>query len=381
MTVRQGILEILEFLYAPVAWRIPDDFLQFSHYQRIVLNNLEWTSSPGYPYMLEATTNGQYFGFVEGAGVSQDKLMQVWELVKQRLSGSSPDPIRLFIKPEPHKEKKILKKAFRLISSVSVVDQIIDQMLFGTMNDLLVEEVLEVPSKAGWTPYCGGWKIMPVRNWMSMDKSGWDWTARLWLFHLTFELRKRLCRTSGPLLEQWVTMASRRYAELFVDPLFITSGGTLLRQKKPGVMKSGSVLTISDNSIMQVILHLRVCLENDWNIGDIYSMGDDTIQERPDNLEEYLEKIGQYCIVKDCRKAVEFAGHRFEGSRVEPLYLGKHAFQLLHANPKFEEEIAESYRLLYHRSSKLSVMASVLEVLNRNLRSSDFFDRIYDGGE
>lgn len=363
--VRREIMEVLEKQYAKARWSIPDDFLTYQHFRRVV-EEIDFTSSPGYPYMRRHTNNGSFF-HRKNEELPEERLQEVWELVKMRLRERDSDPIRLFIKPEPHSLKKLDSYRYRLISSVSVVDQLIDAMLFGEMNTLVTDKCVELPCKGGWSPYCGGWKLVPPTGTMSLDKSGWDWSVQSWLFEMELQLRVRLCQN---LTSQWLELATWRYQCLFWNPRFITSGGLLLRQKNPGVMKSGCFNTLVTNSIMQSIVHLRACQELDMNPGWLWSLGDDTLQGAipRDALGQYLDHVGQYCHVKHCVDGAEFAGMKFFGPRVEPLYGGKHSYQLLHMDRNNATEMASSYALLYHRSRK---SAALKEILGSLLQTTD----------
>ncbi|QKI29247.1 hypothetical protein 2 [Teucrium fruticans sobemo-like virus] len=304
------------------SWSIPEDFLTRSHFERVV-RSLDWTSSPGYPYLTIHPTNAQFFGVVEGEP-SQDRLEVVWNLVSSQISEARADPIRLFVKPEPHKEAKISDGRFRLISSVSVVDQIIDHMLHDEYDAQLAANWMTHPPKVGWTPFIGGWKAFPrYERPLALDKKAWDWTVRPWLLWMSLEHRKRRCSN---LTQEWVSLAEMRWKHLYGAPVFVTSGGALLQQNTPGVRKSGCVTTLTDNSLEQDILHRRVSLEMVreghpcppplWGC-----MGDDTYQEAPSNVQRYVDLMAQFCIVKQAVLKPEFCGFRFLGSRVEPMYL------------------------------------------------------------
>lgn len=368
------ILNELKRQFAPAAWSIPDDFLQYTHFERVV-QGLDMTSSPGYPYMRRATTNKVFFQQDGQGKFPQSRLQEIWFLVEERLSSRGSDPIRLFIKPEPHKREKCEQKRYRLISSVSVIDQIIDSMLFGEMNRRVIEECVDLPCKGGWSPFVGGWKAVPRQGVMSLDKKGWDWSAHLWLFEIELRLRAQLCRN---ITEKWLSLASWRYKELFVNPTFVTSGGMLFKQRKPGVMKSGCFNTLVTNSIMQLIIHLRVCLEMGIEPGWLWALGDDTLQKllQGEQLQDYLRLAANYCHVKHCVEGAEFAGMRFLGEQVEPLYGGKHSFQLKHMPVKFAHDIADAYALLYHRSRKIT---SLLHLLGDKVRATpEFRDVVWD---
>lgn len=373
--LRTRILSTARSAYESAEWYLPDDFLQFSHFER-VLAKLDWTSSPGYPYMRRATNNRQLFKVADDGTIDQDRKLWMWDIVSQRIKNRTSDPIRLFIKPEPLKKKKLEQHRYRLISSVSVADQIIDHMLFGDMNDKLIESWPMIPSKPGWSHLIGGWRHVPVEQWVAADKSGWDWTMMLWLIDLVLSLRASLCKNLTP---EWLDLARWRYIELFVAPLFIASNGMLLRQKRPGVMKSGCVNTISDNSMMQYLLHLRVCFELGIEPEELWSMGDDTLQKKMQRIKEYFEKLAQYCKLKQWAITNEFAGFRFQGRSVEPLYRGKHAYTLLHMDPAIKDDLADAYMLQYHRSKHRSYLANMFTEMGCKLRSDVEYDLIFDG--
>nr|QZZ63363.1 hypothetical protein [Leuven Sobemo-like virus 3] len=379
--IRNMVLLRAESVFDPLYWEIPADFCSYSHYLR-VLDKLDMSSSPGYPYMRRSPTNAILFRVDENGVKSEESVNYVWQVVRQRLDGfTEADPIRLFVKQEPHKLIKIEQGRYRLISSVSVVDQIIDHMLFDEMNDKIVKSWLENPIKIGWSSLNGGWKAFPPGKRFAIDKSSWDWTVQMWILELCLAIRLRLCKTTGPLLDNWVAIAKYRYMQLYGNPLFITSGGLLLRQLQEGVQKSGCVNTLADNSIAQWILHCRVCIERNVepNDFDLWAMGDDTSQ----SLVEpgYLDWLGEFCIVKECQQAREFCGMRFNGINVEPLYKGKHAFNLLHLNPAYEADVANSYTLLYHRSCHRDWMRSLFESMGLKIFPLWYCDAIYDGYE
>lgn len=377
--VRAVIMEHFLAAHKSVRWEIPKDFLTRTHFNRAILR-LDMRSSPGYPYMLTAPTNGDYFKI--GEEWNEDRINHMWELVNLRIrTESEADPIRTFIKPEPHTDKKILEGRYRIISSVSVADQLIDHMLFGDMNDLLIKNWMFVPSKAGWSFLHGGWKLMPrsEEDHVAIDKSAWDWTVKLWLVEMILECRLKSCTTQGELLSFWYEKAAYRYRQLFCEAVFITSGGLMLKQLDDGIMKSGCVNTISDNSMMQYILHTRVCLENGFDIGRIMSMGDDTLQQKPEDLSLYLWSLGQFCKVKQADSLVEFAGFRFQGMRVEPCYRGKHAFTLLHVDDDVVDDMALSYSLMYHRSSYRGWTANVFRSLGCEIPNTEWLDAVFDG--
>lgn len=355
-----------------VEWELPADFLTFSHFLR-VLGDVDFSSSPGYPYRLRAPSNSVFFKRRDDGVIPSDRLLEVWDLVELQIRERVSDPIYLFVKQEPHKKAKKGRK--RLISSVSIIDQIIDQMLFSGFNQWLIDDAATGPVKAGWNIMAGGWKTLPVSGW-SLDKKAWDWTVKPWALQMCLEFRRSTLK-SGPHDALWYSLASWRYWELFYNARFALPDGSIHKQLKPGIMKSGCVNTIADNSLMQLILHFRVCAELEVEPGWIWALGDDTRQQTPRDKRSYLDRLNQYALVKQDTELCEFAGYRYTGGNIEPLYRGKHAFNMLYCDPTIQADIARSYSLLYHRSKQSAAINSILAYLGNPL-NKEFRDYLWD---
>lgn len=366
-------------IFTAAQWRIPDDLLSYDHFERVI-SDLDWNSSPGYPYLLQFSTNRDFFEVVNGKPSIGAK-QRVWDLVCMQLEKEKSDPVRLFVKPEPHKQSKLDSHRYRLISSVSVIDQIIDHMLFGDFNKKLIEHYMEVPSKVGWSPYLGGWKIVPAGRMVATDKSAWDWTVKEWLVTAEFAVRDNLCanRHTSDKYDCWHHYARLRYKQLYYENVFVTSGGIFLHQKLPGVVKSGCVNTIATNSIMQVLIHHKACLDVNENPRPLWAMGDDTLQYPQADMHEYCRALSRYCKLKEYQAVTEFAGNRFvAGGTVEPLYRAKHAFNLLHVDPAVAPDLCFAYALLYHHSESKDEVLRVLSELGL-VPPDEYLSIIFDG--
>ncbi|APG75745.1 hypothetical protein 2 [Shuangao sobemo-like virus 1] len=359
-------------------WEIPPDFLERTHFDRVVAA-IDMTSTPGYPYIRSATTNRQYFN-ADDPVKFRETCDAIYETVCAKIDGRmGADHIRLFIKGEPLPQHKVEEGRLRLISSVSVVDQIVDAMLHGACNEALKEKHAYVTPKVGWSPYGGGWKIIPKEGWMALDKKAWDWSVKPWILEAELEIRIGLCTNIN---EKWLTLARKRYEQLFVEPIFVTSGGLLLQQIEGGIIKSGMVCTITTNCFGQDITHVTTCYTNGLLADWLYSMGDDTLQpplEEPERT-EYLETLSQYCHIKPGVGTNEFAGFRY-GRGIEPLYRPRHAYQLLHFDDRYKEQLAASYTLLYHRSSCRNWMEKFFTELGISFPARNIRDIIWDSEE
>lgn len=376
-SLKERVTHTVTTMLRAAKWHVPSDFMTYPHFLRVVFN-VDMTSSPGYPYMKVASNNAQFFNYVDGQ-FDSDRLQQIWIMIQNQINEKVSDPIRLFIKPEPHSIKKMETGRYRLISSVSIIDQIIDAMLHGELNQELIDNWIYTPVRVGWSPLNGGWRRMPfVPKQMAIDKSSWDWTAQPWLFEVALEVRKRLCYN---LTTKWADLADWRCQQLFGNPRFITSGGLLLRQLQPGVMKSGCYNTLMDNSIMQLILHAAVCHTLSIPIGGIIAMGDDTLQDDlPEPLRsQYMAELSMYCNIKVCKTATEFCGFTFHVSgEIEPNYRGKHAYKMLYMSDKIADSMAESYTLMYHRSRFSSLIDNFFRKMGLQFKTRAQRDLLYD---
>lgn len=318
------------------------------------------------------TTNKEVFGY-GSTGYSLDRLYIVRNAVKRRLESlqdvSYADPIKVFIKMEPHKLSKIKEGRFRIISGVSVIDSIVDRILFIRLAHKIKSNFDKLGVMIGWSPLGGGYRyidsITNGKKMVTIDKSHWDFTVKDWMVDGLLEI---LLRISPNAPGWWTTSVVKRFDHLFRKPIYSFGDGSVGKQPVAGIMKSGCYLTIIGNSILQLFLHY---LALDFlNIRDnlvIIAMGDDTLQEDFPNFDEYhkyIESLGVKCKVSRPDKP-EFAGFIFPKGRFEPEYMAKHIFKLgfLTTDRQVVISTLRSYQLLYYSHSwMLSYLRLVCEL-------------------
>lgn len=357
------VVNTLERMYAAtkVRWGgMPTDWNSF------ICHNIDWTSTPGWPWKKQFPTNKDLFEF-DGIRCSDERVEMVKMAVLNRwtnlLHFPLADPIYTFIKQEPHKRTKADKRAWRLISGVGLTDSLIDRILYGEWLDNLIDKWDEIPSKAGWAPYKNGfrWLTRAFRNKqpVSIDKSSWDWTVNDWHVKVLVSLIPRML---FDIDEVWRDVFGSRMQALFGSgfPEFKFGCECTFTQQVDGIMKSGCLGTIGFNSILQVADHLAA----DGSEEDlIFSMGDDTVQEMPYDLEGYISKLRKTgAVIKevDVGWPIAFAGtHMSEDSSI-PAYKSKHMFALLHLDDRYGKETLESYRHQYALDPKVSIFLEKL---------------------
>lgn len=336
----------------PAITSLPDDFLCRSQFDRVV-HDLQRQSSPGLPLCYQFPTNGDFIGSVDQP--KQANIEMLWNMVKEQICARKSDPLRVFIKQEPHTMTKICNRRFRLIIGVSLVDQVIDHMLFGPLNKREIELFDRIPSAPGWSPVHGGWRMIPSDG-IGYDRSSWDWTVPAWLIGLDFELRRQLYSN---VTDEWVSLARHRYEAMYGSSLFQLSSGHQFRQSHPGIVKSGSVNTASSNSHMQLLLHAAAAYETKLDVSGFFlAMGDDTIQDT--TSPEYVEYLNSIVKVKPETRG-EFCSFKFfPGGRFEPQRLGKHLMNLLFVPGKYLKDSLRSLQIIYARSLRLPRIRAIV---------------------
>ena len=250
--------------------------------------------STGYPLCRDFSTNRVL--------IEQKGIMFIVNLVLQRIRNFyltgvyDDDYIRYFVKGEAHKWAKVKEGRYRLIASLSTVDQVVDALLFDNMLEAEVKASADTPIKNGRSFLYNGLDSMFNRcGWNSntivcfKDVSAWDWHVRAWQYELYYDTTVRLCNN-------WPQNPNNLYAALMRERLMclmyakcMTSDGNLYQQCIPGTVRSGSKITLSMNTRCSVgdkidgaIMDHGKFTKDDWIIG----IGDDTIEAKsiPDEL-------------------------------------------------------------------------------------------------
>lgn len=361
-------------LYGPHLKPTSRDWFTYSNFLEVI-RNLNMKSNPGLPLCYSYATIGDYLGYKEGY-VPEAKLRELWLLVQQRVIDKCWDPFRVFLKKEPVKKSKIEEGRYRLIFSGSLVDQIIDHLLFDQMNCEEVEKMWEVPSKVGWSPFgisCK--KLLDLfRKPICLDKSFWDWSMQGFVAEMDLRFRKEF--SDDPL---WNELADSRYNYCFKEAEVMLSDGSVYKQQVGGIMKSGLVNTISTNSRAQVMLDLivrkRLCLKP----GLVCAQGDDTIQEEPQQLEEYLKEMAKLGVKTKVEEGTAFCG--FELTTKEPIYKEKHLAKMITAEWDNRESFFQSMQLMYAHSPDLDWIQRVVTKLDLKVLHKSVLRAMFDREE
>nr|BBA66262.1 replicase polyprotein [Citrus vein enation virus] len=245
------------------------------------------------------------------------------------------DPIRLFVKLEPHKRAKIEQKRFRLIASVSLADQLVARMLFQEQNQAELDMYMYIPSKPG-LGFSKDSQVLEftksiaylahttpedlVNNWsehlIPTDCSGFDWSVPMWLLEDDLAVRNELTINCS---DDLIKMRSE-WLRCLGQSVLVLSNGMMVAQLEPGIQKSGSFNTSSTNSRMRYMASLYAGAS--WAV----TMGDDALESVDSDLSQYA-LLGLIC---ERAEEFDFCSHIFKApSVVVPKNIHKMIFGLL----------------------------------------------------
>nr|APG75813.1 hypothetical protein 2 [Hubei diptera virus 14] len=360
------------------------DVTNFFSYEKFIeaVWALDNTSSPGYPFMFEKTTIGDWLEF-NGYKHSETQIAKLWIMVNDLVNCEEWDVLwRCFIKQEPTKSYKIESSRYRLIMCPPLHLQVLWQMVFAAQNAIEISKAYYIPSQQGISMPYGRWKLF-YEQWKNKgitsgtDATAWDWNLPGWMIRLDLEFRKRLVRGST---SNWEKLANKLYENAFRDCKIIFSCGTILQQQSWGVMKSGCVNTISTNSHCGVFYHFIYCFENKVEINPLPSVvGDDKLQhpKHCENIETY-EKYGM--LIKSVSDTMEFVGHEFRETGPCPMYIYKHIYNLLYQEDDLLPEVLDGYLRLYANSEEFNMWYDIARELGLlvNCRTRTYYKSWYN---
>lgn len=259
------------------------------------------------------------------------------------------DPVRLFVKNEPHTQLKISQGRFRLISSVSLVDQLVERLLFGPQNSIEIDLWDKIPSKPGMglslaSQASSIWSDLKYKHTLcpaaEADISGFDWSVQDWELAADVVMRIQLGGFKGK-----IARAAINRFRCLSNAVFQLSNGTLIEQGLPGLMKSGSYCTSSSNSRIRCLM--AELIGAPWYI----AMGDDSVEGFVSEARQAYGALGHLC--KDyipCEmsssgalKGVNFCSHKLEEDSFYLTTWPKSLYRYLSGNMR-EDDLAVELR-------------------------------------
>lgn len=307
-------------------------------------------SSPGVPLASVGSTNGIVMKVLgnELVDVVLDRIENLLSFsldeIKsmsriERIDNNLVDPVRCFVKAEPHKAEKVKEGRMRLIASVSLVDKIIEMLLHRSLHKTEIRNWMSIPSKPG----IGFSKEMnddvfdsvmekhSIETQAYTDISGWDWSVKDYMIEDCAEGEILLCYNASEVWKHLVRAEAIKESQ----SVYQFSDGTLVALKYNGVVNSGKYKTSRGNSWMRVYLAhsigARFCI----------AAGDDSVESFvEDAVAKYKEKgftIKDYQRVED---GFEFCSRWYQQGFSFPLNGDKMLMNLLHCRIEDESQFA-----------------------------------------
>ena len=295
-----------------------------------------------------------------------------WDLVKHGLV----DPVRLFVKNEPHKMSKILEGRLRLIFSMSVIDNVIARILFSRQNNAEIEVWDHIPMKPGMgltDEYMRMIYLYVKSNatggLMETDMKGWDWSFQEQDCISDLERRAAL---NGGKHTLWYRIAKAHYY-CVMRKVMCLSNGEMYKQTSPGVLPSGWYNTSSTNSAVRIINHEHAALMEKVE-PFIMAMGDDGVERPIPNLEYHYRTLGKTCglINNVTADSFEFCSTQFVGGLGVPVNVTKQLFNLLKTRPVTYHDAAQRFDQFKYELRHHPQLANLISLV----RESGWFDLV-----
>ena len=288
-------------------------------YDWIISREVNPRSHPGVPWCDFGSTNGVVLeAFPELVrDAVQQRLSLLLSTPLEHLIRASPealvnaglcDPIRCFIKSEPHKASKLAEGRLRIIAGVSLVDNIIERILYRAQNKKEILNWESIPFNPGMGLHDEG--LLKIRRKMERmsslcesDISAWDWSVPGWMMEDAKDLRLLVAGLGKDTC--FARLVEARY-QCHQKKVFYV-GGKLFSQERPGIVPSGSYLTSSDNSHMRYMAAMIVQTQGGEENPDAEVMGDDGVEKPVPNGQALYSALGL-----KCSQYLERPGRAFE---------------------------------------------------------------------
>lgn len=313
-----------------------EDLAQLGHYIGQLFESVKGESDPGYPLRNHAKTKARA---IESF---REQIIECTIARLDLLTGEIPpdatplwllqrgyaDAVRIFVKNEPHSTAKLEEQRVRLISSLSLVDELVARILYTVQNKTEIRSWENCPSKPGMgftqeqteslISYRNAWKLNE-----SFDVSGWDWSVPDWLLDWDARARAALAHADENSL---FFKACRNLAMVLGRSVFILANGDVYAQVWYGLMKSGWYNTSSTNSRMLFMIALSAGAEH------AAAAGDDHIAAVLHLLDYMKRMLGYGFRVKHSPQnpdTFDFCSHLYRDGKAHTLNVQKITFALL----------------------------------------------------
>lgn len=264
-----------------------------------IKSQLKAEASPGVPHAKISNRNDQLLSVMGDRfneivlnriekiiSMSEDELVKMDRRV--RIDNNLVDPVRVFIKNEPHKVEKIMEGRLRLIMSVSLTDKVIEMLISKHLCKLEIQNWRDIPSKPG-IGFSDEDNRMVYEDIMSSglemcssDVSGWDWGVKEWQILDEAESIIKLANNPSPVWKHLLRMK----AHLEAESVYQFSDGVMVAPNFKGIQNSGKNRTSRSNSWM------RVRVADLVGSRKTVASGDDCLESKVDDAVNKYQRYG-----------------------------------------------------------------------------------------
>lgn len=248
----------------------------------------------GYPYCENGQpTNKQVLASYGEKGFATHVLNEWDDLALQA---------KVFLKGEPTKQSKLSKGMPRVITGFPLHVTVKHAAIFRPLAESLVKHWKKIPVKFAFSPAQTGHiehlaSVLPGKIWES-DKSNWDYMMSMWIANCCRDATKMLALKppswDDEQYQRYLSDIDGAFKQVFEKTLYRTSDGHLYTPRERGIMKSGWFMTIAQNSMAQLVVHVMTCIRLGLTNEEILALaivagGDDVNQEPvPQGVEAYV---------------------------------------------------------------------------------------------
>lgn len=291
------------------------------------VQDLKRDATPGTPYSLLGGNNGQLIDsfYNELVELTVRRLLCLQRASFrtapiQAVEADLCDPIRVFVKQEPHKLEKIKTRRLRLIWVLSVIDQLVERVLYSDQTKIEIEHWKSSPTKPGMGATDEDFEALyefmtqllsphsAPSGLSNTDVKGWDCSVKRWMQVADYVTRLR--HWAVPLDSDLARIAYV-VTELRCQPIISLSDGQLFVKTRPGMQISGRLITSNGNSRMRVLLaSLR--------FAPCMAMGDDCVESSlGERTSSFYTSLGLSVeeSLHDSVLGIVFCSHEYIGPR------------------------------------------------------------------
>lgn len=333
--LRHNLPEFLQF-YDREGWSKEIDRLKL---------RIKAEASPGVPYCTVANRNDQLMELLgeELNDIVLDRIEKRLTLGlgvqylsrRERIDKGLMDPVRVFVKNEPHKRAKVEEGRMRLIMSVSIVDKIVEMLVCDHLYKLEIRSWRDIPSKPGigFSPEDNEAVYRDIHDsglfMAESDISGWDWSVKEWMICDEARAVVKLCENPSRC---WETLIAVN-AILESASIYQFSDGMMVSPTFTGIVNSGKQKTSRGNSFM------RVRLADLIGSRKTIAAGDDCVESFVAGAKERYNELGITCKnYTPIESSFEFCSRVYSRNGSYPVNAAKMIMNILHTTPKSVEE-------------------------------------------